>query len=140
MTTPEEGAAQVQAQLDEAEPELKRLREANDQEMMSIAQLGGIINPDSMLKIRLDVFIEFVFTRLGNATPEIQRLLAVMFETAYEEKMAESLNGVKGEIRKAMLGAGSAVPQGDIERMWKAQQTHRKNGDGRQPGTGGLIT
>lgn len=121
---------QIQAQLAEAEPALERLRADNEQEVFAIAQLGGMVGPEAFNRIRLDMFIEFVFQRLGNVPPDVQRLLAVMFETEFETKMGETLREVKGEVRKAQLGAGSGLTESDLKAMWAQQNGGKKNGNG----------
>lgn len=131
MTTTEGEESEVVQQLAVAEPALAEIRAANEQEILAMAQLGAMVNPESLTKVRLDAFIEFVFMRLGNVPPEVQKLLAVMFETEFEEKVAVALKEVKGDVRKAMLAQGSGASQADLKRMHQAE---RRNGNG-----GGLF-
>jgi hypothetical protein len=122
--------AQIQAQIVDLEEKWRVLTEANGAEIAAIAQMGATLGADSVTRARMDVFIGFIFARLGATSPEIRRLLMMQFEVEFEERIGSMLTQVKGEIRKAILSSGSAASKEDLAKMWRQQNGNRQGGPG----------
>lgn len=103
----------TQEELDEARVMMERLRAENNGRHAAIRQLGADIAPGFYSSIKIDAFIQFIFARMGNVTPEIRQLLTYQFEISFEQEVAAKLNEMKGEIRKAMLAAPMGMPNGN---------------------------
>jgi hypothetical protein len=131
MTEPQEDSA---PDLKELQGRLSSLEQRNQAGMESIGQMGAQLDPASLMFIRLNSFIGFVFQRLGSSSPEIRQILTTLFEIEYQERLAETLAEVRAEVRKASLGVGGSMSMKDMKRMWREQQ----NGKG-QPIPPGLI-
>jgi hypothetical protein len=123
------------AEISQLQERYQRLAEVNQREMMALAQMGAAVDPSSLNRMRLDMFISFIFARLGNTSDEVRQLLTLQFEVEYEDTVSTQLKNVKGEVRKAMMGLGAQVSEEQIKEMWRRQQ----GGNG-GPGPGGLIT
>jgi hypothetical protein len=125
MTEPQEETSQQSTgpDLKEAAARLDSLQQHNQAELGSIGQLGIQIDPASLMAIRLNAFINFVFQRIGTPSPEIRQMLTTLFEVEYQEQVSAALTNVKAEARKATLAAGGqSLSKDDLKRMWQAQQ------------------
>jgi hypothetical protein len=120
------------AEIVQLQAKYQRLTAANTQEMAALAQMGAGIDPSGFNRLRLDMFISFIFARLGNTSAEVRELLTLQFEVTYEDTVLRQLKAAKGEVRKATMGLGAQVSKEQIEEMWRRQQ----GGNG---GPGGLI-
>lgn len=76
--------------------DLEKLRQRNVQKLQAIGQQGAGVDPTSVMARRLDVFLELFLS-------EQQR---IMFEYAFETRMAEMLDRGLSEIRAAKLTQG----------------------------------
>jgi hypothetical protein len=131
MTTPQDvpSASELQA----VQSKLTDLEQCNQAELTAIAQLGAQIDPGSLTLIRVNTFVSFVFQRLGTSSPEIRQMLTLLFETEYQEQIAETLKDVKTEVRKQMLTAGPPPSREQLKEMRRRQQG---NGHGSPFGSG----
>jgi hypothetical protein len=131
MTTPQDvpSASELQA----VQSKLTDLEQCNQAELTAIAQLGAQIDPGSLTLIRVNTFVSFVFQRLGTSSPEIRQMLTLLFETEYQEQIAETLKDVKTEVRKQMLAAGPPPSKEQLKEMWRRRQG---NGHGSPFGPG----
>jgi hypothetical protein len=132
MTTPQEDASSDLRQL---QAQLASLRQKNQAGMAALARMGAQLDGVSVIALRVDTFIGFIFARMGTVSDEIRQTLVTLFEIEFEERMTESVKDVQAQIRKAMLASGGAASQQDLKKMWQAQQNGHS--DGMPPGFGG---
>jgi hypothetical protein len=130
VTTPQENPSPEE--LKAAEAKLQSLQQHNEAELMAIAKMGAEMDGSALVAIRVNTFISFVFDRLGTSSPEVRQILTSMFEIEYQEQISETLNGLKSEIRKAMLAAGGSASPQQMRQMWQRGQ----NGHGETPPPG----
>lgn len=112
-----------------------QMAENNAKDLNAIRQMGANIDPGLFLQIRINTFIQFVLSRIGNATDEVKQMLMLEFETAFEHNCSEQLKFVKGEVRKASMGMGAGLTPEQIKQMARMDPTLGPNGLGR-PGRG----
>lgn len=129
-TSPDDGPETPLAQATRIHAQLA---ESNKRDLDSIRKMGANIDPGMFLQIRINTFIQFVLTRLGNASDEIRQLLLLEFEANFERNIGEQLKFVKGEVRKASMGVGAALSPEQIRQMARTDPTLGPNG-GRRPG------
>lgn len=134
--TAEPGATDLQPEIDQAQAQWMELTKNNVREMQSLAQMGAGIDPSYLIRMRLDMFISFIFARMGGTPDDVRTLLTLQFEVGYESAVAEQFRTAKSEIRKATMGLGANVSQDQIKTMWQKMQ----RGNGGPPPGGGLVT
>ena len=107
-----------------AEAELNRLIEANKAGFAELAAMGAQVDGAGLLNLRIDILAEMV---LGTGPGMIQ------FRLRFESKVAEVLEELRGQVRKAQLAAGPAQfsPQ-QVQQM--ARGAGPAGGQERQPG------
>jgi hypothetical protein len=121
-----------ESQLAQATRIHQELAEGNQKDLAAIRQMGANVDPALFLQLRINTFIQFVLTRLGNATEEIRQLLLLEFEANFERACSEQLQFIKGEVRKASMGLGAALSPEQIRQMAKMDPgLGRPNGPGR---------
>jgi hypothetical protein len=118
--------------------QLTGLEADNTKGLQELAQLGGMVNPLSLLELRLNVFLGFMIEMM----PQEQRSFqALQFEIRFQTTMKTMISQSKGEIRKANLGVGGQLTPEQIAQMAKAaEQATRARGNGGgglPPGFGG---
>lgn len=128
----EQQQREMAEQIRQLTAEKERLEKSNEQAALAVGMLGAQVDPSSMVRMRLDAFIDFIFARMGNTSDEIRKILSLQFEIEYNSQAAEALESVKAEVRKAQLGAGAGLSQDDLKKMFGG------NGNG-QNGPGGLF-
>jgi hypothetical protein len=121
---PDADSPSLESEVSQLERRWQDLTKANQRELMSLAQMGAALDPGFLNRMRLDMFIAFIFTRMGNVPEEVRKLLTWQFEVEFEATVAERLKDAKSEVRKAMLtqGIGNNIPEGQLQKLWQEQQ------------------
>jgi hypothetical protein len=126
----EQQQREMAEQIRQLTTERERLEKSNEQAAVAVGLLGAQVDPASLVRMRLDAFIDFIFARMGNTSDEIRKVLSLQFEIEYNSQVAAALESVKAEVRKAQLGAGAGLSQDDLKKMF---------GNGHGPGPGGGL-
>jgi hypothetical protein len=122
-------------ELKVTEARLHSIEQHNNSEIAALAKMGAELDVGALTLIRVNTFIEFVFERLGTSSPEVRRMLTLLFETEYQEAVSKAFNDVKAEVRKAMIGSAGGASAQQMQQMWQRQQ----NGHGETPPPPGFV-
>jgi hypothetical protein len=129
VTTQENPSAE---ELRQTEARLQSVKQHNESEISALAKMGAELDVGALNLIRVNTLVTFIFQRLGATSPEVRKMLTLLFEIEYQEAISEAFNDVKAEVRKAMLGAAGGASGDQIARMWQRMQ----NGHGPTPPPG----
>jgi hypothetical protein len=130
VTSPQEVPSPEE--LNTQKSRLHSLEQHNNSEIAALGKMGAELDVGALTLIRVNTFITFVFQRLGATSPEVRQMLTTLFEIEYQEAVSEAFEGVKAEVRKAMLSAGSNMSPQQMKQMWQRGQ----NGHGETPPPG----
>ena len=108
-------------EVEEAQERVAALAAGNHRDAQALAALGGAMDPSSMLLMRLDTFIGYLFDTLGSATPEQRQMLRLGFEERWELSVHQALDNAKGEVRRAQLAAGATLTPEQMQEMASQQ-------------------
>lgn len=97
------------------------LSRENVKDAQAIGQMGAAIDPSALMQVRLNTFIDFIFSRLGNTSPEVRQLLSLGFEEQFEQRIHEVLDDVKGQVRRAQLSAGGQLDKDQLAQLARVQ-------------------
>lgn len=92
--------------------QVDQLVEANKAGFAEIAAMGAQVDPASLIHLRIEILAELVF---GTGPGMIQ------FRLRFERKVAEVLEDLRGQIRKAQLAAGAQASPQQVKQMAAAQ-------------------
>jgi hypothetical protein len=101
--------------------EVDRLVEANKAGFAELASMGAQVDAGGLLNLRIEILAEMMF---GDGPGMVQ------FKLRFERKVAEVLEDLRGQVRKAQLGAAAQQfsPQ-QIRQMAKSQGLLDGNGN-----------
>ena len=97
-----------------ARVELTQLMNANKAGVAEVASMGAQIDPGSLLNGRIQVLAEMIFG--GTDTPGM-----VEFQLRFERLVAQALEEIRGQARKAQLAAGARIPPSQVRQMAQQQ-------------------
>lgn len=81
--------------------ERDRLIEQNRAGFAEISRMGAQVDPGGLLNARIDILAQMIFGGLESSG-------YVEFQLRFERVVAEQLERIRGEVRKAQLAAGPA--------------------------------
>ncbi len=94
------------------EAKLNRLIEANKAGFAELAAMGAQVDGAGLLNLRIDILAEMV---LGTGPGILQ------FRLRFESKVAEVLEELRGQVRKAQLAAAAQASPQQVKQMAAAQ-------------------
>lgn len=110
------------------------LSEKNLGVLRAIGTLGAQIDPSMVASTRLNVFIGYIFSRLGNTSPELRQVLQLGFEVEFEQAMHDQLSEIQRQVRHAQL-TGGGVTMDQIKDL----MARKSNGKPNAGPPGGLL-
>ena len=106
--------ATPQQLITEAQQELVRLDKENQAGFTELASMGAQVDPGSLLVGRINVLAEMVFG--GADSPGM-----LEFKMRFARLVAQSLEEIRGQARKAQLAAGAHIPPAQVRQMAQQQ-------------------
>lgn len=94
--------------------ELARLLAANKAGFAEIASMGAQVDGGSLLNGRIQVLAEMIFG--GADTPGM-----LEFQLRFERLVAQAIEEMRGQVRKAQLAAGARIPPSQVRQMAQQQ-------------------
>ena len=98
--------------LSPADKELERLMEDNKAGFAELARQGAQVDAAGLLNLRIDTLAEMA---LGNGPGILQ------FRLRFESKIAEVLEELRGQVRKAQLASAAQASPQQVKQMAAAQ-------------------
>jgi len=92
--------------------EVARLIESNKAGFRELAMGGAQVNPADLLLMRIEVLAEMMFGKGPGMT---------QFRLRFERRVAEVLEELRGQVRKAQLAAAAQASPQQLQQMAKAQ-------------------
>jgi hypothetical protein len=92
--------------------QVARLIESNKAGFAELARQGAQVDPVGLLSLRIETLAEMT---LGNGPGMVQ------FRLRFERRVAEVLEELRGQVRKAQLAAGVQASPQQVKQMAKAQ-------------------
>ena len=102
----------VNGQIMDPGQELDQLMEANKAGFAELARMGAQVDSAGLINLRIEILAEMAF---GNGPGLVQ------FRLRFERKIAEVLEDLRGQVRKAQLTAGAQASPQQVKQMAKAQ-------------------
>lgn len=102
------------AQVTNAKMELTRLLASNKAGFAEIASMGAQVDGGSLLNGRINTLAEMIFG--GADSPGM-----LEFRLRFERLVAEAIEEMRGQVRKAQLAAGAHIPPQQVRQMAQQQ-------------------